>query len=138
MAQYYYVKIESGGNAGPYSIYYDVVNVNNYAKLTNVDKSNATNLTFEQMKGIWVEVPDNATQIIVINDNINCNNFNYEFELIDPNNNLGGGELTLNSDGNNEKILTNKIIVLLILIKQKKIITHLLHYYLLDITIKII
>ena len=112
MAQYYYVKIESGGNSGPYSIYYDEVNINKYAKLLYQNNVNATNLTFEQMKGIWVEVPNTATEIIVINDNVNCNNYNYEFELRDPYNNLGGGQLTLNSEGNNTIIETNKIVTL--------------------------
>jgi hypothetical protein len=69
MARHFTVTLTSGTNVGPYDIYYDQINANNFAKLYGTT-NNADDLTLAQVQGgVLVTVPDGATTLLLYNTN---------------------------------------------------------------------
>lgn len=69
MARHFTVTLTSGTNVGPYDIYYDQINANNFAKLYGTT-NNADDLTLAQVQGgVLVTVPDGATTLLLYNAN---------------------------------------------------------------------
>jgi len=68
MARFFDVQIISGTAPGPYTIYYDTINVSNIVTLTNSGNP-ATNVSFSSLSlGVNVTIPDNTTSIILFNE----------------------------------------------------------------------
>ena len=69
MSKIYNVRITSGTALGPYTIYWDLINPNNYA--TRVSTSlPATGITYADLTsvdGVTVTIPDDAIEIILYN-----------------------------------------------------------------------
>ena len=69
MARHFTVTLTSGTNVGPYDIYYDQINANNFAKLYGTT-NNADDLTLAQVQGgVLVTVPNEASTLLLQNTN---------------------------------------------------------------------
>ena len=69
MARHFTVTLTSGTNVGPYDIYYDQINTNNFAKLYGTT-NNADDLTLAQVQGgVLVTVPNEASTLLLQNTN---------------------------------------------------------------------
>lgn len=72
MARFFDIQIISGTAPGPYTIYYDTINVSNIVTLTNSGNL-ASNISFSTLSlGVNVTIPDGATSIILFNEQ--CSN----------------------------------------------------------------
>ncbi len=73
MARNFYILITGGTSLGPYTVYYDSVNVSNIATLVS-NTNPATNLSYSDLTtspGVLVSIPDSTTSIILHNDSCN-------------------------------------------------------------------
>lgn len=77
MSKSLFVKITQGLSIGPYSIYYNAVQPNNYAFLYGTT-TNATNVPLSALttgSGVRITIPNEATSVIVENANGDCLNY---------------------------------------------------------------
>jgi hypothetical protein len=75
MAKKYYILITGGTSQGPYTVYYDSINVSNIATLFS-NNNPATNLSYSDLTtnpGVLVSMPDSITRIILYNNGCNSN-----------------------------------------------------------------
>lgn len=70
MARYFYIQLTGGTSSGPYSIYYNSVTVGNLATLfpSGLPASGITLSDLTLGMGVQVEIPDDATSIIIYNE----------------------------------------------------------------------
>jgi hypothetical protein len=77
MSKSLYVKITQGISVGPYSIYYNAVQPNNYAFLYGTT-TNAINIPLSLLttgSGVRITIPDEATSVLIENANGDCLNY---------------------------------------------------------------
>lgn len=77
MSKSLYVKITQGISFGPYSIYYNAVQPNNYAFLYGTT-TNAINIPLSLLtagSGVRITIPDEATSVLIENANGDCLNY---------------------------------------------------------------
>jgi len=77
MSKSLFVKVTQGISIGPYSIYYNAVQPNNYAFLYGTT-TNATNISLSLLtsgNGVRITIPSDATSVILENANGDCLNY---------------------------------------------------------------
>jgi hypothetical protein len=77
MSKSLFVKITQGISIGPYSIYYNLVQPNNYAFLygTTTNASNVPLSALTSGNGVRITIPNEATSVLIENANGDCLNY---------------------------------------------------------------